>query len=672
MANLGRVAYVNRGTYNAEALYEKYDVVYDSVTNSAYAYINNTAETNKAVTNTDYWAVMVSGSELNSTASNMPYLFIKYSENNPTADGDMSDSSGDWMGIYVGTSHTAPTTYTSYTWHNITGVHIGDDAPAGTEKLWIDTDEPDLLAIYDDMVDATVAANASGPVSSSRTSGDGTPGSTDTYTVVHGNGNTTSFNVYNGADAPALSRVKQYIIRWDKVNSQCTRMGDASAITTTTTNFTHNGTVNAAYSNPFDNLYPWKYRKLVKVDRVAYAALASGAPITDAVTMWEGEPGFTLDGTGDFDGVYTPEFWANQWEDATYVYIGVADGAIPGWKYFEATIGGRYFGSMDGASNITSIAGSIPLRNTRMDTMHANVTAQKLTLDDIFTWCADTVLMAVEFACLNSQQVLGSGVDALYRQTAGEVVGENASTGATVIKLPNDFVAACVVGAVIGLGTSTGGEQTAITTFVSSAALDGEDPLFATHKAVTISPALTANVTTDTTICIHGAYNAPDIAIGSKSGYLGINGKSNAYYRGRIAHANFWRYVLGAYRETLNGRIWVATSRTQAAAYDALNTDVHRNTNLILPEASNYIASLNMDALLPLAPFAKTTGGTAGSADPVGDYYYVPSLATGDAVLRVGGLASAGVACGRFYGGWYGGASDSYWSVSVLPFLQTP
>ena len=505
-----------------------------------------------------------------------------------------------------------------------------------------------------------------------RTAGNGMPGTTDTYTIAFTDANTTTFTVYNGADGTYIQMplIKQYIIRWDKVNSQCTRMGDASAITTTITNFKHSGSVNASYSNPFDSLYPWKYRKLCKVDRAAYAALVAKSPITDAVTAWEGEPGFVLDGTGDFDGVYTPEFWGRIWEDATYVYAGVADGEIPGWQYFEATIGGRYFGSMDGASKITSIAGSLPLRNTRMDTMHTNVTSQGMTLDDIFTWCADSLLMAVEFATLNSQTAIGSGCDGLYRQSA-EVIGEAASISDTLLKLPNAFVAACIAGAIIGIGTSDGGEQVNIVRFISSADLDGADLLYATHKGVTITP-LVANVTTSHFVSIHGCYNAPDAAIGSMSGYLGTNGKSNAYYRGRVAHANFFRYVLGAYRQTANKKIWAANSREEAAAVDALNTGVHRDTGLALPAANGYIAALGLENLLPLAPFCITSGGAAGATNPVGDYCYVPSLGTGNTILFAGGGAHHGAYCGRFCGNWSYTAATSHWHVAVLPFLKTP
>lgn len=476
-----------------------------------------------------------------------------------------------------------------------------------------------------------------------------------------------------GQITSGLPAVRQYVIKWDKVNSDCTRMGDAAAITTTINNFCHRGAVNASYDNPFDNLYPWKYRKLCKVNRAAYALLAPGSPITDAVTMWEGEPGFALDGTGDFDGVYTPEFWGRTWQDATYVYAGVADGPIPGWQHFEATIGGRCFGSLDGNGKITSIAGSLPLRNTRMDTMHTNVTSQGMTLDDIFTWCADSLLMAVEFATLNSQTAIGSGCDGLYRQSA-EKVGEAASIGDTLLKLPNAFVSACVAGALIGLGTSDGGEQTGVTRFISSADLDGADPLFATHKGVTV-PALTVNVTTNTFVCIHGCYNAPDAAIGSMSGYLGTNGKCNAYYRGRIAHGNFYRYVLGAYRQTGTGKIWTATDRAQANDYDALNTGVHVDTGKVLPqgaggaETSGYLNALHFVPRLPLAPFGAATGGN--SFNPVGDYIYVPAIGTGNTVLLAGAAAHNGAYVGRFNGIWSNAASGAGWNIAALPFLKT-
>lgn len=49
------------------------------------------------------------------------YLYIKYANNQPTSDSDMKTTASDWIGIYTGTSKTAPTTYSSYTWYCIKG-----------------------------------------------------------------------------------------------------------------------------------------------------------------------------------------------------------------------------------------------------------------------------------------------------------------------------------------------------------------------------------------------------------------------------------------------------------------------------------------------------------------------------------------------------------------------
>ena len=49
------------------------------------------------------------------------YMHIKYSHEQPTQNSDMGDVADEWMGIYSGTSATAPTSYTAYTWYKIKG-----------------------------------------------------------------------------------------------------------------------------------------------------------------------------------------------------------------------------------------------------------------------------------------------------------------------------------------------------------------------------------------------------------------------------------------------------------------------------------------------------------------------------------------------------------------------
>ena len=49
------------------------------------------------------------------------YMHIRYSGSQPTKDSDMGTTPDKWIGIYSGTSQTAPTSYTSYTWYQIKG-----------------------------------------------------------------------------------------------------------------------------------------------------------------------------------------------------------------------------------------------------------------------------------------------------------------------------------------------------------------------------------------------------------------------------------------------------------------------------------------------------------------------------------------------------------------------
>lgn len=49
------------------------------------------------------------------------YVWIRYAGSQPTQDSDMGTTPDNWMGIYSGTSSTAPTHYTDYEWFQIKG-----------------------------------------------------------------------------------------------------------------------------------------------------------------------------------------------------------------------------------------------------------------------------------------------------------------------------------------------------------------------------------------------------------------------------------------------------------------------------------------------------------------------------------------------------------------------
>lgn len=98
------------------------------------------------------------------------YVWIKYSAVNPTSDADMGDIPDAYIGVYAGTSSTAPAHYTSYKWFRMKG-DTGDTGATGN-------------GIYDIAL----------------TSGTHAPGTLDTYTITYTDGDTDTFDVYNGSD----------------------------------------------------------------------------------------------------------------------------------------------------------------------------------------------------------------------------------------------------------------------------------------------------------------------------------------------------------------------------------------------------------------------------------------------------------------------------------------
>ena len=181
-------------------------------------------------------------------------------------------------------------------------------------------------------------------------------------------------------------------------------------------------------------------------------------------------------------------------------------------------------------------------------------------------------------------------------------------------------------------------------------------------------------MTTEAFISIHGMVNTADEAIGSASGYIGRNRRAAAYYRGRVAHANAFRYVLGIYRQQNSGHIWIAHDREEADAYDALDTMVHIDTGFVLPydetgaNQQGYIKELYFHDQFPLFPFVKSIGGT--STNPVGDYLWHPAKTAENTILQAGGIAGIGSFCGRLFGSWSHASGNSWWHSAALPFLK--
>lgn len=450
------------------------------------------------------------------------------------------------------------------------------------------------------------------------------------------------------------------------------RLYDASSISTDITNFAHRGSVNANYSNPFDNIYPWSEIKLCNISIDLYRNLAAGDSITKCVTAWEGDANFSYN---DTNGVwrYRPEFWGKSWENDTYRYFDVADKNVydSSYVHYPEAVVGRWHGRNKtltiGAEEKTCLIPSVgmPAKNIAMSALHTYAKNFGATLDSIYSIDADTLLCVVEFATMNTQNAIGNGVSNLMRESS-DLIQENVTDSRIVKVLAAAGSAYCIPGAIFDIGTSNGGVQVGSFVVVSATPNVGD----AQYLDVTLDQAVTA--TTTNYWSVHGLVNIADEGIGSKSGYIGENGKCNAYYRGIVMFGNMWFYILGAYENKDDHHIWIANSDAEADDYNALDTTVHYDTGLVLPTVNGWIKKLGLlsrSGLLSIPMFCVEIGGSI--TNPVADYFYNGLYSYNTDLLR-GGNAEDDSFAGTFSAYWAYGAWGTIWYISARPRLKNP
>ena len=463
----------------------------------------------------------------------------------------------------------------------------------------------------------------------------------------------------------------RYVARWDKIQNTCTRMYDAANITTDITHFAYRGSVDPAYNNPFDNIYPWSHRKVCKVDKEKYQELyKSGGDIMKSITLWEGDPGFHIgpDAPG-MDMVYSPEYWYRQWSDGTYVYWGIADKAIDGWKHSPERLLARYLASLDPTDQkLTSLAGDVPYVDTiSIAQLHKLANDMDMTIDTVEAWCAETCLMVVEAANVNVQQAWGEGVSSLYRAFSEHP--KEAGNSVNTVNLPSAMKSFCIPGAILAFGAANDRGTVARRPVVSVADVD----------ASTIKVTFGGDPVTYTTahfVSIHGLYNSPDEEIGSKSGWIGTTqNRSTAYYRGRNCWGNCYHYLLGLYREQNTNHIWAAPTEEIADSLDQLDKAQCVDTGCVLPvvngaQGEGYIKELYLNDDYPCAPLCKAIGGD--STKPVGDYCWWPASTAGNTICLAGASAAAGLLVGRFAAYWHRASSVAWWNYAVSLSSKNP
>lgn len=462
---------------------------------------------------------------------------------------------------------------------------------------------------------------------------------------------------------------KHYGARWDKTLAQMTRLYDAESFPIDTSNFGHFGSVNPNYSNPFDNIYPWSEIKLCNIDINLYMNLSAGQNLTECVTAWEGDPDFSYT---DQYGVwrYRPPFYGKSWEDDTYRYFDVCAEDLGEYVFYPEEIVGRWNGShinmtVGGASTDLLLPSlGMPAKRMPMETLHQYAKNFDASLESIYSIDANALLLAVEYATMNSQNAIGQGVCNLNRQQSDLIV-ENA-TDSFIVKVSStgDQASFCIPGAIFDIGTVNAGVQ--VGSFIIESVQNN-----GTTLSLTLNEKVT--VTTANYWSVHGVSNVADSEIGSSSGYIGTNGKCNSYYRGIVMFSNMFRYVLGAYYRGSDRTVWLSQQDPEGGYLDQLDTSVHTNTGIVLTSGTSLIKTLSISgvsSVLSIPSFCTVGGGN--SINPVGDAFFTQTASV-NTILLVGGHAGDLLSCGMFYFRWTISATEAGgWGFSGRPRLKNP
>lgn len=461
--------------------------------------------------------------------------------------------------------------------------------------------------------------------------------------------------------------------KWDRLTNQLTRTRDAAGITTDTTNFKHNGVFNVALDNPFDDIYPWSDMVVCNVDLNAYRARTGDEPLTDFIVAVYGDVDFTYEGTKDlFVGRYRPEFWYRSSEDSNgNVEFLVSQTERLGFKHAEEAIDGISFavdaGLNSNNQHVVTCGAGVPLANVSGTLQHSYANNNGFTLQDIDAIDAQICLFLVEYANMNSQAALGDGCSNCYRENATDVIANVVSDADSTTFEVTDSALSSVIykGSQVDFGASVGAVTYKGT--VTDFSVNGS------VYTITVKPALA--IADGMYMSVHGfdACEFPVVgaSVGNGSGYIGTNGKANAWYRGCVMYANRYQYILGIYRQANTNHLWIC-DEADPDDYNALDTSAHTDTETALPDIAAAWCTVggNAQRIEGLEAFFATGESSGSSASPVGDQQYVPAISLGNTVLWLGCIAADGWPCGVFGGAWTGGAGYSYWYCAGRPLLK--
>lgn len=429
-----------------------------------------------------------------------------------------------------------------------------------------------------------------------------------------------------------------------------TRTGAARGLTANV------GTDTQTAQNDFDHIYPWSGRR-----RCCGYFDVSGAFVANA---YEGEPGYTTDGSNGEVWVETPLFFYKHTYGAAIEEIAIsaapADGFLPSPMHVGADGSLRQkaytaaypMGIVDGLPTSRSgvYTAALSLNGAMEAARRRGANYATTTAAEQYAKC---LLMWVEFATRDMQTVM-RGCSTLPYNAAHKAAVSEAGTNRIIIAADN--ASNFVTGQGIAIGTWAGGTS------------------IANNRTVT---ALEAYDSENTAICFDGA--PVDIAAGnvvtsvpwktgscdhvltsSGSPVSNTSGKYTCVYRGEetpygnafewICDVLFKREGSGTEEEPYSYDIYYLPD---AARYANGNvTDDYVKVNYQLPINNGYVKKLGYDARYPWVRIPCEIGAT--TATYYADYYYSPAYAV-----------TAACVGGHWYNAVYAG--PCFWACGSAP-----
>ena len=474
------------------------------------------------------------------------------------------------------------------------------------------------------------------------------------------NANTAAANAQNALTELEGASVARYGVKFGgSANSGATvqRLYNAFGLTANV------GTDTETATNDFDNIYPWSGRK-----RCCGYWGENGSFVVNA---YEGEPGYTTDGSNGEVWVETPLFYyKHTYGDDGSEEIVITSHPIGGFEPSPIHI--NEDGSLSQKAYTAAYPMAVvdnkptsrsgvytPIMSLNSGMTNARLMGEKYTTTTAAEQYVKCLLMWVEFATRDIQTKMKGCSSLSYSADHKATVAEDATNR---IIISSNYTAAYVIGQGIAIGTSLGSANIANNRTVTAIEVYDDS-----NSAITFDGDPVNIAVGNIVFAIAWKTGSCDSVISSSgSPVSNTSGKYTCIYRGEetpfgnayewISDVLFKREGSGTTEDPYSYDIYFLKDPTKYSNGNI--TDNYVKANYQLPTADGYVKKLGIDSRFPWLRIPSEVG--ASTTTYYADYYNRPAYAV--TAAAVGGLWSSGAGCGPCAWGCYGApsAADVY------------